>query len=348
MKVIILSSYSEGDTSFFVHRALELLGVEVRILKQLKVSFSIKGFTLKNRIRHYLTTMIPPTTKYLQGMWEKKVLEAATDFKPDMIFVLKGDGVSQELIQKLRGACGCRIINWFPDSLINLKGGFDFNTIRLYDRFYVKDRYLVGELEKIGLDNIGFLPQAFDPDIHKKELFQDKKEESKYTCDLAVLGSNYPYRRMFLENLVEETDYDLKIWGAGWNFLKKDSQLRKHWMGEPVVGREKGLVFSGAKIVLNEHHFSEVLGVNKRTYETAGAGVFQLVGWLPGFNGLWEVFVPGEEIVCFDGMDELGENISCFLEDDLGREEIAGRACKRAHRDHTYLRRMEDIMEELG
>jgi spore maturation protein CgeB len=60
--------------------------------------------------------------------------------------------------------------------------------------------------------------------------------------------------------------------------------------------------------------------------------------------GLEQFFEPGREVVTFDSMAELKERISYFLAHQDERREIARRSYERAHREHTYERRLEKLI----
>nr|WP_272505738.1 glycosyltransferase [Salinibacter ruber] len=111
-----------------------------------------------------------------------------------------------------------------------------------------------------------------------------------------------------------------------------------------VVYEEKAKAFRGAKVVVNNQHPGEVWGVNKRTFEAAGIGGFQLVTWRPGLEQLFSV---GEELVAYRGISDLKDKIDYYLERDEERTEIAKRARERALRDHTYEQRLSLMMDTI-
>lgn len=66
--------------------------------------------------------------------------------------------------------------------------------------------------------------------------------------------------------------------------------------GGQALNHEKVRAFRGAKVVVKNLHYGEVLGVNARTFEAAGAGAFQMVDWRPGLGQLFE---DGKELIAF-------------------------------------------------
>ena len=73
----------------------------------------------------------------------------------------------------------------------------------------------------------------------------------------------------------------------------------------------------------------------------AAAGAFQLVDER---SLLADCFVPGEEIITFSSESELRQKIDYYLEHPEEREAIANRGRERALRDHTYEKRLEQML----
>ncbi|HUI40761.1 MAG TPA: glycosyltransferase, partial [Terriglobia bacterium] len=132
--------------------------------------------------------------------------------------------------------------------------------------------------------------------------------------------------------------------GTGFPFWLR-SPLRARYPNHYVAEIEKSKAFTGAKIVLNTMHFGEIEGVNCRLFEAAGCGAFQIADWKPG---LAEHFEPECEVVTFHSRDELREKVDYYLAHPDERRAIADRAYLRAHREHTYERRLARMLQRLG
>jgi spore maturation protein CgeB len=85
--------------------------------------------------------------------------------------------------------------------------------------------------------------------------------------------------------------------------------------------------------------------VNCTLFEAAGCGAFQIADWKPA---LPELFEPEREIVTFRTRRELEEKVDYYLAHPEERREIAHRACTRAHREHTYEKRLKKMFEVMG
>ncbi len=99
-----------------------------------------------------------------------------------------------------------------------------------------------------------------------------------------------------------------------------------------------------AKIVLNQNHYAEIFGTNKRTFEVAAIGAFQLTDT----PALRDVFDPDSEVATFGSREDLLEKIDYYLARPELRLEMAERAARRAHADHTYEHRWTAMLETLG
>ena len=64
-------------------------------------------------------------------------------------------------------------------------------------------------------------------------------------------------------------------------------------------------------------------------------------------NGLADLFHVGEEIIVYDGIDDLIELAGYYLEDNRERERIALNGMKRCRNEHTYDNRAASLLQML-
>jgi spore maturation protein CgeB len=103
-------------------------------------------------------------------------------------------------------------------------------------------------------------------------------------------------------------------------------------------------VFRGAAGVLNNLHPGEINGVNARLSEATGCGAAVLCEYRPALPDLFDV---GQEVLAFRDFDELvGQATRLLHEADLTAR-IGDAAARRAHRDHTYERRITALLEKV-
>ena len=267
----------------------------------------------------------------------KRLLKVVQTFQPDLVLACHGK-LPPEVVKRIKDISAAKVAVWFPDHLVNL--GRQYILAGSFDAWFFKDRYMAETFrEKLEL-NAHYLPEACNPLWHRR-VQPSSAEREKYGCDLCTASNMYYYRARILETF---KDYDLKIWGKSYpSWLK--SPLRNHYPGIYVAELEKAKAFNSEKIVLNTMHFGEILSVNCRLFEAAGCGAFQIADHKPV---LPELFEPEREIVTFRTRAELKEKVDYYLARPEVRREIADRAYARAHREHTYERRIKKIFEVLG
>lgn len=244
-------------------------------------------------------------------------------------------------VEKLKRNINSEIALWFPDGVINFGRAY-FMTAG-YDYLFFKDEYIVKNMKSYyGFNNVYYLPEAFNPEIHKPVQF-NKDDEGRFQCDISMVGNLHSHRIPILEKLVCEKKYNIKIYGGKSPFYipvseKIDSSYTKQFAGNET--KAKAMVYS--KIALNTLHMGEVESANVRVFEIAGIGAFQLTAYR---KGLEELFVIGKEIETYSSYEELIEKIDFYLKNDKKRIEIAKNGYRRAITDHTYEVRLKKLID---
>ncbi|MFZ5813473.1 MAG: CgeB family protein [Thermodesulfobacteriota bacterium] len=272
------------------------------------------------------------------------ILAKAETFEPDLVLALAQAPVSRQALKRLRRD-GVATAMWFVEDhrIFTYWQAFAPH----YDFFAViqKEPFL-SRLAAAGVENVLYLPMAADPDIHRP-LELTPAERRTYGSDLSFVGAGYPNRRLAFRELDE---FDLRIWGGDW-----DGEVplapRLQLGGRRVDTGESVRVFNAAKINLNLHSGLDPAClvpygdfVNPRTYELAMCGAFQLVS---DRELLPEVFAE-DEVAVFRDMPGLKNAARHYLAHPDERAAMAGRARKRALRDHTYAARMRTLLEWIA
>ena len=136
----------------------------------------------------------------------------------------------------------------------------------------------------------------------------------------------------------------LEFWGYGARGWSRSSPVRTRLRGE-AWGLEMYRVLRHARIAVNRHiREAEGFANNMRLYEATGVGTLLLTD--AGAN-LPELFEPGREVVTYTGAGELAEAIEHYLSEDGERRAIAAAGQARTLRDHTYGRRMQELVAIL-
>jgi len=269
----------------------------------------------------------------------KRFLAYIRRVRPALLVITKGTYLFPESIRAARGLCG-KVINLFPDGVSEIQKPGILESLGAYDRVFLKEPYLVDRLRGAGFDNVSYLPQCCEPTVHRP-LDLTMAELEAYGADVSLVGSGYPYRVRLLESLAL-AEVRLRLWGAGWPVGQ--GLLGRAYAGGEAVGDVQAKVFNATRINLNTAHLQDVYGVNKRTFEIAGCGAFQLA---PAQRDLPNLFSVGTEIITYRDVADLRAKIRYYLRHDDERAQVGSAARARVHRDHTYARRIGQILAEL-
>jgi spore maturation protein CgeB len=335
-RILVVNGAWEGAKGWGAARALEELGQQVTLFDDWNFGFA--RYTVATSLLR-LAAWVGPVGRILTRLSSIRFRRVAARARPELILVIRGDRVEPEAVAAAKKAAGAVAINWFPDNPLLVPALLQ--AARVYDRLYVKDSYVLGELRKLGIDHVGYLGQCCAPELHRT-VPMTPAQQAFYGSDLAMVGVPYPLRLRYLEQL---TDFNLKIWvDHPLVRLPRRSVVRRYTIRHKAFGLEQTRVFNAARIILNTHHPQDIHGLNLRTFEAAGCGAFQLVDWKADLERFFE---PDREIVAFRSLLELRERARYYLAHSEERRRIAERAQKRAHVEHTYRQRMLAILGDL-
>jgi len=126
--------------------------------------------------------------------------------------------------------------------------------------------------------------------------------------------------------------------------VRRGSALARATFGPAAYGPDLARALARGAISLNVMRPQNARSHNMRSYESPACGAFTLSQRTPE---LTELFVEGEEIACFEGVEELREAVARWLGDPARRSEVASAGFARV-RDDTYARRACMILERVG
>ena len=148
---------------------------------------------------------------------------------------------------------------------------------------------------------------------------------------------------LLLERAAERVHID--FWGYEVGRLPAGSAIERRYHGE-AWGLDMYRVLARSRIAINRH--GDVAGDhanNMRLYEATGVGTLLLTDAKRNFADLFE---PGKEVITYSSEDELVKMIRRYLANEDERLEIARAGQARTLSEHTYARRMEELVEILG
>ena len=122
--------------------------------------------------------------------------------------------------------------------------------------------------------------------------------------------------------------------------------------GPPLSDKELINMYSRSKISLGfsscgETHRSgeRVLQVRLRDFEAPMSGAFYMVEYMEELEEFFEI---GKEIVCYHDKEDLADKVKYYLNHDAERERIRQAGYRRAVSEHTWQKRFERVLREIG
>ena len=145
-----------------------------------------------------------------------------------------------------------------------------------------------------------------------------------------------------LTRLAERRPVD--VWGYGADALPNGSPLLERYHGE-AWGRDMYRALAGARVAINRHiDVAEGHANNMRLFEATAMGAMLLTD---AGKGLEDIFEPGREVLTYTSPDDLVEKIEHILAHDDERRAIAAAGQQRTLTDHSFARRMDELVEIL-
>jgi spore maturation protein CgeB len=339
LRVLVVKPIYGGSlpTANYCVEALINLGHEVETVDCDK--FADGFFSLKETTKIKANAEVL-SQKFLNLMGEVTAAKAA-EFKPDIILALAQAPLSPEAIHRLK-ELEIPVAFWFVEDFRTLP--YWKEVASAYDHFFTiqKDEFHP-ELISAGVKDCYYLPQAAHPAVHRplKLSFEQKK---LYKADLSFMGAAYHNRVQSFPRLL---DMDFKIWGTDWD-LNSPVGKRVQNNNKRVTTDETVNIYNAAKINLNLHSSLYHYGinpdgdfVNPRTFEIASCRGFQL---LDSRSDLLNLFNVDEELVVFNSLDELKDQIDFYITNPDIRNKIANRSYQRVLAEHTIEHRMQELL----
>jgi spore maturation protein CgeB len=261
------------------------------------------------------------------------VLQQADAFEPDVVYVQDLHAFGPRLVRALRERSRLlvgQIASAAPSQ----------RKLAAYDIVLTSFPHFVPMFRARGIAS-EYFRIGFDPRV-----LEHVRNESQ-AVDVVFVGGlgRGPHSRgnELLEQVARRMPVD--FWGYGADDWPADSAIRDRYRGE-AWGLDMYRVLARSKIALNRHIVEAADNANNmRLYEATGVGTLLITD---AKSNLSELFEPDEEVVTYANEKELVEKIGHYLEDDAARERVARAGQQRTLRDHTYERRMSELVTILA
>jgi spore maturation protein CgeB len=264
--------------------------------------------------------------------WVYQVLLAQVrHHRPDVLFIQNMNGTSSAFLQDVRpyvrlivGQIACPIS---PTA--------DF---RSYDLILSSFPHFVEQFNREGLAseyfNLGFEPRL---------LAYLKKEESQYqTVFVGGLTAQHMERIRLLSQI--STAHLVDLWGYGIDTLEPKSPLHASYHGQ-AWGLDMYNILYNSNIALNNHiNVAGAFANNMRLYEATGVGTLLITDYKDNLHTLFE---PGSEVIAYSSAEECVELVAYYLAHEEERQAIARAGQQRTLQEHSYLQRMQELVNVI-
>jgi len=273
----------------------------------------------------------------------KKLVSLALKSKPDIAVVTGGHRITRQSVQALKKNRTCPVL-WTIDAPSNFEPIIDVAPV--YDHVFCQGSEAVELLNCAGIEGAQWLPVGCDPNIHKP-IELSPEEKRYYGSDVVFVGSYYQNRAEVFESLV---DFDLAIWGPGWERLEKKSKLKRCIRTAHTTPSEWAKIYSASKIVLAPHYQDPtntfpMYQASPRVFEALACRAFVMSD---NQRDVFSLFKDGEHLVRFNDAHDLVEKITWYLGHLSERQRIAAQGYDEVTQKHTYVRRIEKLIESVN
>lgn len=258
----------------------------------------------------------------------KKIENIAKSYKPDLVYVNKGESLPNELIIKIKNL-KIKTANLFPEYLNYWRMARKLSEV--FDYFLVFDKPLEKKLKRIGRKNVYYLP--FGAEIEKQSNY-------KKIYDVSFVGT---WRKSRENTLKKLTQFNLNIWGdPRWY----GSSLKDFVRGGRVSQKKMKDIIKRSKINLNIYFSGFNLdGAALRVFETTGSGEFLLTEFKTSIEKLYKL---DQEVGFYKNPNEMIKKIKFYLSNDQLRSKIANKGYLRANKDHNWVVRIKQLLKIVG
>ena len=273
----------------------------------------------------------------------------AAEIRPDLMLVLDALNHTFPAVRadEVR-AMGIKTAVWLPDDPYHTD-----LTIQIaphYDYVFTFEKSCVYLYQQLGCQHVYYVAGGANTRYIRPQVVDDE-----YRSDICFIGSAFWKRVELIDSIAPYlATKRLKIIGYWWDRLKHYSLLANRIHSYWLTPEETAKYYAGAKIVINLHRANDdpthntnsrlipALSVNPRLFEISACGTLQISDER---EELQHYYTPGKEIETFATPEELVRKIEFYLNHEKERRDIALRALDRTVHEHSYVRRLANILD---
>lgn len=276
--------------------------------------------------------------------FNQEIIRKIDEINPQVLFAAKGLWIKAETI-KYAQSKGVITVHWHPDDAFNRENSSKIldASLSIYDLIVTPKSFNVNEYKEVGAKKVIYLPYSYDSSIHYPVKLS-KDDYKIYGNDLTFVGAMREKRVNELE-YVYNNDFNMKIWGTGWEKLSNNYSFKECCTCKPVYAEQMSKVFQSSLIVLGFLNAENRDLHTARTFEVPACKGFLLAERTVEHE---EFFEEGKEAEFFSNLDELVEKCRYYTSKPNEAEKVALNGYNKVVKmNATYEDRAKQILAEL-
>lgn len=149
-------------------------------------------------------------------------------------------------------------------------------------------------------------------------------------------------QRLLMVQSLAESGIDVDLYGfQDWELLEGP---HTHYRGPVAYGNDCMEIFRTSRINLNITRVYARGGIPGRVFDIAGSGGLVMSDYVEEIE---ELFIPGEEIVCYESYEDLMDKVAYYLHNEEERISIARAGYERVWNSHSLEQRLQQILDRV-
>lgn len=262
-----------------------------------------------------------------------RILEKVQSFKPDIVFIVKGNNVYPNTLKRIKQNPNIKLISWSVDDMYAWHNRSYYYTkgLKYYDVVFTTKSYNIEELKQLEAGKVEFLYQAYSKKYHKP---CKNCEEVKYKSEVLFIG--FAEKERFEDlNYLAQNGIKIEIFGSGWN--KQEFQNHHKNLNitpKDLLGEDYSNAISCSKVSLCFLRKANRDLHTSRSIEIPACGGFMIAERTDEHKSLFE---EEKEAVYFDSKEELFEKVKYYLEHEEARKKIVQAGFEQTRKsDYSY------------
>jgi hypothetical protein len=257
------------------------------------------------------------------------LLAQARAYRPDVLYIGIMGGLPPEVARELVAVAPCAVAQ--------IAAPIPRNVFRGYNLFLSSIPSYVERFRRNGA-RAAFVPLAFEPRV------LDLVSGQARTVPVSFVGSvgpTHPARSALIGQIAKSTP--IALWTDGPASFDARHQIK---LNAGVYGRTMYEVLGRSQITLNIHAaWAGPDANNLRLYEATGMGALLVTD---AKRNLGDLFAVGTEVVDYRDASEAADRIRYLVGNPAEASRIAAAGQARTLRDHTWAKRMSEVLDLLN